>query len=452
MLIHSILLILFSLYVTICRPVLDYGIIISPPFRVSNIVRPKVSVLYRESGNAMLIADVVTSDGRVTNALKQTFQGGAKPAAFSIDLQAFHGPIKVVINVSGTKSFNRTFEYEVVKTGVKSTRLLDAMFLDILHWHEQEALYYQKQLREMTPKDWSDQVSYMAAIGMKTAVIQQLFLNNHYVKADNDTCDPAGYAGLSFYPSRTYTKMYPNFTDPNDKVEAILTAADKYGVSIFIGIGVFEWFDFRAESLCWHKKVVSEIWDMYGHHPSLYGWYISEEDSPDFFQHYPPYYYAAAPNDTMKFFREFRKYVDDYINPLMPVMFSTETLHFDHFMKEWQQIFYDIDIYIPAGFARTEPGWDTLSRILQVCNVTGTKIWVDLEVFSDPGFPDPLVPKSIDILQKEILNYDVVEQILGYEFTGLMDSPKSRLHLGGKAAAEVYQAYEKYYKNHRYGS
>eukprot|EP01046_Picozoa_sp_COSAG06_P013005 COSAG06_NODE_778_length_12377_cov_54.670875_9_plen_105_part_00 len=66
-------------------------------------------------------------------------------------------------------------------------------------------------------------------------------------------------AGVALYPSKVYPRGSANFstangvppridsekasdfTDTADKVEAILTAADKHNVSVFIGLGSYAW-------------------------------------------------------------------------------------------------------------------------------------------------------------------------------------------------------------------
>ncbi|MCR6722176.1 MAG: DUF4434 domain-containing protein [Chitinophagaceae bacterium] len=57
----------------------------------------------------------------------------------------------------------------------------------------------------------------------------------------------------------------------------MLSAADEYGMHVWMGVGLFAWFDFSPASLEWHKIVAQELWDKYGHHPSFYGFYVSEE-------------------------------------------------------------------------------------------------------------------------------------------------------------------------------
>ena len=64
-------------------------------------------------------------------------------------------------------------------------------------------------------------------------------------------------------------------------------------------------------------------------------------------------------------------------------------------------------------------------------------------MFSFP-LDNGLVPKSIDELIDEIRSYDAVEQIFGYQFTGIMNPPESEHDLGGRRAKRMYVDYRDY--------
>ena len=65
-------------------------------------------------------------------------------------------------------------------------------------------------------------------------------MGKHSTNVDN-------YQGKAFYPS----KLYPGRMDiaAKDPIEAILSEADKQGMNVLMGVGMFAWFDFTPESL-----------------------------------------------------------------------------------------------------------------------------------------------------------------------------------------------------------
>eukprot|EP00823_Brevimastigomonas_motovehiculus_P001407 TRINITY_DN1192_c0_g1_i3.p1 TRINITY_DN1192_c0_g1~~TRINITY_DN1192_c0_g1_i3.p1 ORF type:complete len:517 (+),score=103.38 TRINITY_DN1192_c0_g1_i3:1434-2984(+) len=337
-------------------------------------------------------------------------------------------------------TWKTTIPYQVVKSGTNSTRLLDGAWLDILHWSEDEGQQFNNQLRQMTNEDWRKQIHFMSEIGIRTAIIQSAFLNNLYVKHHTQTC--TNFLGENFYPSKLFPKAYQQFQDKADKIEAILTGADEAGVSVFMPISLYAWFDFTPDSLCWHLKEAQELWNMYGHHKSFYGWYIGEEMDGSFFEG-STYYYPTIVTDMITFFQSFRNFSYS-ISPLMPVMLACNSVQFKQHATQWKQILQYVDIISPFGFARHDPYFSTVPEVLSVVKQTPARLWVDLEIFQYP-FPKGLVPKTIDDLIKEIDSYQIIENLVGYEFTGLMDSPQSRLKLGGDAAVKLFEGYKTYY-------
>jgi len=320
---------------------------------------------------------------------------------------------------------------------------LDGCWIDFYHFSEAEGYRFNQQLRAMTKQDWDDQMRFMSEVGIKTAVMQNLFMNDQYLMKTNQTCDT--YYGTAFYPSETFPQQFP-FLHDYDKVEAIMTAADKYGINIMVGIGLFAWFDFREPSLCWHKKVMREVEAKYGHHQSFYGWYISEEQSGDFWKSLDPqYYYNDAVDDMVNFFATLKQTMT---NPLRPIVLACNSYDWDKYTEEWKRVLKYVDILTPFALTRDAPNWHTLPAIIKTTQETQTRVWVDMELFSESqlSWTGMLVPKNSTELFNELQNdWNGVEQILAYEFTGLLDSPQSRLHLGGEDAARAYLAYQYYY-------
>ncbi len=243
------------------------------------------------------------------------------------------------------------------------------------------------------------------------------------------------YRGRALYPSELHPERYP--LTCFDPVAAILEAADECQMTVFLGVGLFAWFDFSAESLWWHKRVTRELFDRYGHHHSLYGWYISEEmfgSLYDEWEHLP----NEAYKDIVRFFLEYKAFVRN-LTPTKPIALAPNNIRFHEFAGEWGEILPNIDILIPFAFAR-DPENLNVAEIQKICDLAGAHFWVDMEMFAFP-IDDGLVPKSIDELLTEVRSYDAVEQIFGYQFTGIMNFPESQHNLGGSPAKKLYADY-----------
>ena len=187
--------------------------------------------------------------------------------------------------------------------------------------------------------------------------------------------------------------------------------------------------------------VTDEVFQLYGHHPSLYGWYISEEIMADFLSD-PEYYYDGHVADVIKFFASYQDFVRK-LSPCMPVLFAPNNFGFEQHLDDWERVLKHIDILAPFGFARNPV--KNIDTILELCNKTRTHMWVDMELFKFP-FPEGLEPKPFEDIQKETEDYQSVEFIVGYEYTGILNSPESRLKLGGKEPERLYQSCKAFYE------
>lgn len=358
------------------------------------------------------------------------------------DMSGILGPVELrvdFVDASGCILDSQNFVYEIVASEVHSTCLLDGCWVSIYHWSDSEARYFNPGLKKMTDQDWKQHVYSMHKIGITSILIQNVFDSVHYAYQHNMTAD--SYDGRAFYPSKVYPDRMPLAAD--DPIEAILAAADECNMAVFPGVGQYAWFDYSPQSLIWHKRVAKELFERYGHHRSFYGWYISEEIMGDLYYTYDP-----VPNekylDIIRFFEEFQKFAHE-LAPTKPVAMAPSNQGMHRYREQWLQILKHIDILIPFAFARTE---NNVCEIAQLCRDADTHFWVDMEIFANP-FDNGLVPKTGKELLREIHCYDMLEQVYGYQYTGLLNEPGHRMDLGDERTEILYREYEKYEKQIR---
>ena len=420
----------------------DFDISILPAIRISDKTVPEIRAYLRYDG-------LLTVFAQQKDRMEKIGTWELKAGEVKFIYTTFHD-IRGVFTLkfeftdrSGNRIGSREWMYEVIPTGIKSSTLIDGCWIDLYHWDENEGRWFNKALRELTEEDWKEQIRSMSRIGIRGVVIQNLFYINEYVGINKLTLE--NYYGKAFYPS----KLYPYRFDIRAKnvVSAILEAADECNMHVLMGVGLFAWFDFSAISLEWHKRVAKELYDMYGHHNSFYGYYISEEIPGSLYDDWPPIRDRWV--EIVTFFRKFKAYVNKF-SPTKPVALAPNNIRFHEFEAEWSEILNNIDILLPFAFARDLEHLN-IKEISDICQKSSTHFWVDMEIFKNP-FNNGLVPKEIDELIREIRIYDDVEQIYGYEYTGLLNDPNCPHDLGGEAAKKTYMEYLGYYKklNHDY--
>lgn len=412
-------------------------ITIIPAYRVSSRVKPEIRVYLFDELFKMVLS--VSQEGKEIRRFEYELNKGFNKIFPSFE--EVKGRIELLFKFFDNKGklvYSFKCNYEVIDSSCKSTTLIDGCWVSIYHWSEDEARWFNEDLKKLTDEDWKQKIYDMNSVGIKGVIIQNLFYCNESAGQHDMTVE--NYRGKAFYPSKVYPERFD--ITARDPVEAILSAADECEMNVFLGVGLFAWFDFSPESLEWHKRITQELFEMYGHHKSLYGWYVSEEMFGSLYYEYP-YLRDSDYKYIVNFFKEYKSFIKE-LTPTKPVALAANNIKFHEFEQEWKEILVNVDILLPFAFAR-DPERLNINEILTICKECGTHFWVDMEMFAWP-LDNGLVPKSVEELIKEIRMYDEIEQIYGYQYTGIMNSPNFRYNLGGNKTRELYKGYYEYYK------
>ena len=353
--------------------------------------------------------------------------GTATLVKFSWPTKQHVGSHKIMV-VATSKKQRLTAErpMEIVSSDVRSTRKINGAWADIVAvMPDDVGLPYAEDMRKLTDTQWCELVRAMNEVNMNIIVITQV-MHNHRVHIDQHDIDKQGYKGLANYPSR----LFPMRKDlaSKDPIETILSEADRLGMHVFPGVGLYAWFDYTEGSLRWHKEVADELWRMYGHHPSFYGWYVTEEAYP-----------SLGKNDLQRqqlvhFFKEFKQYVNK-LAPDKPIMLAPSSWGVAGAAETYPQLLKHLDILSPCGFHR-QPADDytgeETARILQEhSDQAGAHLWIDIEVFVF-GEGMALYPRPIEGVLSDLHRFTNFEKILCYQFPGLMNAPWMSRKPGGR--------------------
>ena len=364
---------------------------------------------------------------------------------------------------------------EVLASDTRSTRRISGAWVGLLHWSEAEGAYWNPELAQFTAADWREHVRGMHAIGMDTIIIQETWRNPTWYGIHYHQMTEANYrtiyAGRAFYPS----SLWPGRMDLPcaDPLEAILDETDRLNMQVFLGLGNYAHFDYTPGSLAWHLDVLRELWSLYGHHPSLYGWYVSEELNGWIKPHEMRYW------DRIDEFRAevltFFETLHGAIRSLAPhtlLMMAPDSHHHADAADTWQQLLHHCDIVCVQGYQRAPadgvPAAEVIRRMQGWCDAAGAHHWIDLEIFGfeHPGvtepqresvsriLPDgttdfiqtPLIPQRMDLIRAELNQLSAFEYVCAYQYPGLLAAPGCRLKPGGTRAVQFYRDYQAYWK------
>jgi len=372
-------------------------------------------------------------------------QKSAKCVRFNLPTRGKTGKNKVILVVNSGGHITRLAkEVEVISSQTRSTRTIGGAWISFYHWSDKEGKMWNPIIKNLSDDQWQEMIGSMHKIGMNVVVIQESFRNQEYV--DKKDTDKQPYNGKAYYPSKLYPGRMP--IKAKDPIEAVFTAADRLGMHVFAGVGMYAWFDYTPASLAWHKKVAKELWDRYGHHPSFYGFYVSEEGmgSLDCFEKDP----AKQPmrrQQVLDFFKSFTPFVHQFA-PDKPVMFAPNGWGVGRAGNAYAELLKHVDIITPFAFARMPEGDlsgpEAIRRLQQFCDNAHSHLWLDLEAFLFNEKEGYLYPRPISGIKSDLNLFNSFEKVICYQYPGVFNDPKTSVRVGEPSTVDLYRDYENY--------
>lgn len=433
-------------------PTVDLTLV--PPGEISDKVDLDIraGIVNRTCSTADFKVKVIASKGLFHKVLKKdklTLDAGMSGTVkATLNTAGLKGEYKIALKVKSSEGRSRLVKVtKIVPSSQRSLAKIAGAFAGLYHWSELEGKHWNPDIKKLTADDWRNVVRSMHEVGMDIIVVQELFRNESY--NGNHSIALGCYAGKAYYPSA----FYPGRMDIacQDPLEAIMTQADSLGMQVFPGIGLFDWFDFSKESLQWHKLVAKEVWDRYGHHPSFYGFYVSEESGGSLNKwESEPSRSEFRKGEIIKFFREFGQYCHS-LAPGKPVMLATNSFDVKGAEQTYQKLFDHLDILCPFGFARMPDGdvsgKEAADFLQTLCDRRKCHLWFDLEAFL--FYPDgSLYPRDFEGIVNDLNLFGNFEKILCYQYPGVFCNPELHPRIGEDKAVILYERYGEYYKNH----
>ncbi|MBU4198375.1 MAG: DUF4434 domain-containing protein [Verrucomicrobia bacterium] len=361
---------------------------------------------------------------------------GARAVAFRWPTRGHAGAHQIILRVeSGAEVFREAWPMTIIASAMRSTQRLGGAWVDLYHHCAQTGRLFNDALAALTPAQWRELVRAMHAVDMNVMVVSMLF--PHY----RGYVEGAAFDGPAAYPTRLFARRAPIVT-PNP-LEVIMDEADRLGMHVLPGIGLFAYSTFTDDSLAWHKQVASEVWSLYGHHRSFYGWYLADEGGGDM--------HGPIPRFTERFVKHCKRMAPD-----KPMLYAFNCYAIERGLDRYPAVLKNVDIYAPFGFQRmhhhaptcpprrTRFSAEETAKILQkLCNESGAHFWMDMEIFvleDDMA----LSPRPIEGLISDFQRFPHFEKILAFEFPGMMSAPTMSRRPGGKPSLKLYADYQRY--------
>lgn len=416
-----------------------------PPVSVSNHVEIEIRVAVRnhttKKARFELVLSVDTADGEARPLIGTPLEVsalGQELISSRLLTGEYVGQNTVRYHITGPDGFTESGRWplEVVACESRALPLLQ------VGWLDPGAMVPEAyaQRRHPAEQDLRDAIDHYHAIGMAGLIIT--YPESIYLEQ-----------GV-FYPSRVFRDEGTRVSF--DVVGTILNQASKNGQHVFVGLGrgpdlLLTWTGFDDQSrkqavLAHSMKTATELWVLYGHEPSFYGWYLTHEAN-DIARASKAYY-----NPITQFLRTFRADKPVLISPAGTPILSPQAL------AESEVDIFAYQDAVGSGYVPYQNTFDPQRRMEMLPEVyatyarahrdSGKHLWANLEIWQmdGPEYGNSYPPDFERVQEQLKMEQQHVDVITTYTLLGFMEPPASTVELGGPKAVRLFEAYRNYYQ------
>jgi hypothetical protein len=304
------------------------------------------------------------------------------------------------------------------------------------HHNQPEGKYWNSIVSKFTTEQWKAKIKEMHDVGMEYLVLLAV-----------------AYEGKSYYPSKLQPRHDYVCEDP---LEAVLEAADECGVKFFVSNDYWSnWKQVKKameDEEIWHlrEKGMEEIAEKYAHHKSFYGWYYPHESG--FNENIDDLTISYVNRCTQKA-RSLTPKAQTLIAP-----YGTRRIRpDDNYTRQLERLDVDIMAYQDSVGVQWGGKAGTVGKYYEGLyhahiKVGRARLWADLEIFDfeEEPYRSALIPASFERIRTQLEDISqFVEQVLIYQYLGMMNQPGSKAFAGHKDSEKLYVDYARWLtKNH----
>ncbi|HHY18874.1 MAG TPA: DUF4434 domain-containing protein [Firmicutes bacterium] len=303
--------------------------------------------------------------------------------------------------------------------------MITGSFIDFLHHNKKESTW-NEQTALFTDEMWAHKIDEMAALGMEYIVVLSVALDNK-----------------SFYPSKIFPQWEIKAKDP---LLAVLHAAERNKMKVFVGAGFYgDWTNpYEAFSdpqvRKRTKEAIKELAINYGDFRSFYGFYWPNELGIDG-------YFPQIFIDHVKELNSWAKAYLPKAKTLIAPYGTNKAIPDKNYVKQLKEMGIDIVAYqdeIGARKTQIEELKEIFSSLQKAHKEAGVSIWADMEIYEFEGeiLVSRLLPGKFERIDQQIKAlYPFVDEIICYQYLGLMNEPNSLAYAGVKESEQLYLDY-----------
>jgi len=314
---------------------------------------------------------------------------------------------------------------------------ISGSWFEFQHHATVEGVDWNPECACFTSQQWEEKIKEIADVGMEYAALMATAL---YYRA--------------FFPTKIFAPWRLACADP---MEAVLTAADKYGVKFFIGGGFYgDWESDKivSDPVAARKRLqaIEELTRLYSRHKSFYGWYWPNEA---FIDRYYSQEFIRYVNTCSRLARQLTPHARILIAPYGTRVAVPD----DKYVRQLESLDVDIIAYQDeVGVRKSTP--EETPRFYEGLRKAHDRaqraaIWADVEIFKCEGavYKSALLPAPFSRVLRQLGAVSPwVDKILVYQYQGMMNQPGSAAFCGSPESAKLYTAYVNWLRTQEQGN
>ena len=318
-----------------------------------------------------------------------------------------------------------------IKNEIVSTKTVQGTWLNLPYQDVRNKYMNPFHVDCTAPAFWKQKIKEYSEIGLEYLVIMAVANERQ-----------------AYYPSSFMKHAYPS--NRQSPVEAIMEAADQYGMKVFMSSGwaVNQDDNIREPAIKeLQQKIMKETADLFKEHKSFYGWYLPVEDM------IAPYlsdYAIEAVNTLAESARNLTPQAQIMISPYG--LYSADIRN-PKFGEQIKKLKVDIIAYQDeVGCVREPMPMQRMKENFKLLNTihkeAGIRFWANIESFTwekeTNSRNSALVPAAFPRYLSQLVGVSQagVETVVSFSIYGIIDKPDSPMFIGQPIeAAKAYQNY-----------
>jgi len=319
-------------------------------------------------------------------------------------------------------------------------KTITGTWFEFYHHNPPEGKYWNPICRKFTEEQWRTKIREIKEVGMKYIVLM---------------CTSLVYedSAESYFDSGIYE--FPQEMTCKNPIEVLMDEAEKCDIKVFMSVGFYGVWNQTINNITSKEvtqrafKAMDIIFEKFGKYKSFYGWYYPDETEIN----------GHFDERFIKYVNEYSDYAlaKDPSKKILVAPYGTNKLECDDlYIDQLKRINADFIAYQDEiGVEKSFPDetGEFYKNLKRVHDAAGrAKLWADMEIFKFEAevYKSALMATKMTRIKKQIESISpYVDEILCYQYLGMMNKPGTSAYCGHPDSIKLYEDYMKFVEENK---